>query len=263
MSSRQLRRQEFTIVLFATRGLADFMENALVSIERCGVGVGQVEVVVPAAAERELGGVTKAYGAKIRVLEQLVSVNPADIPAAYVEYGSPEFSCLMKYRFPVLRAIMAEGKRIIYSDLDVVWLRNPLPYLSDVLDDFPCAFQTESIPVFPPMLCAGFIAMSDSLACCTLVDRFIARYQGRELKRTMQPVLRDILIANKEYLANIFLLPEGLFPNGLLYCTATSDDPLPVTMTGQLQPFIFHGNWVQGLDQKRRFLMHAGLWFVP
>jgi hypothetical protein len=263
MSPRRLHSQEFAIVLFATRGLADFMENALVSIERCGVEVDQVEVVVPADAERELGGVTKVYGAKVRVLEQLVAVNPGDIPDAYVEYGSPEFSGLMKYRFPVLRSIMAEGKRIIYSDLDVVWLRNPLPYLSNVLDSFPCAFQTESIPVFPPMICAGFVALSDSSACRTLVDHFIARFQGKELKRTMQPVLRDILIENKEYLADIFLLPEGLFPNGLLYCTATSSDPPPVTMTGQLQPFIFHGNWVQGLDQKRRFLMHAGLWLVP
>ena len=154
MSPRRLRRQEFAIVLLATRGLADFMENALVSIKRCGVEVGQVEVVVPAGDERELGGVTKVYGAKIRVLEQLVTVNPDDIPAAYVEYGSPEFSALMKYRFPVLRAIMAEGKHVIYSDVDVVWLRNPLPYLSDVLDNCPCAFQTESMPLFPPMLCA-------------------------------------------------------------------------------------------------------------
>jgi hypothetical protein len=129
MSPRRLHSQEFAIVLFATRGLADFMENALVSIERCGVEVDQVEVVVPADAERELGGTTKVYGAKVRVLEQLVAVNPADIPDAYVEYGSPEFSGLMKYHFPVLRSIMAEGKRIIYSDLDVVRLRNSLPYL--------------------------------------------------------------------------------------------------------------------------------------
>jgi hypothetical protein len=179
-------------------------------------------------------------GAKIRVLEQLVTVNPADIPAAYVAYGSPEFSGLMKYRFPVLRAIMAEGKRVIYSDLDVVWLRNPLPYLSEVLDNFPCAFQTESIPVFPPMLCAGFIALSNNLACRRLLDHFIARFQGKELKRMMQPVLRDILSENREYLANIFLLPEGLFPNGLLYCTLGTGDVPPVTMTGQLQPFIFH-----------------------
>lgn len=258
-----VHQREWAIVLFATSGLSAFVENALLSIERCGIDTSFVEVVYPANAESEIAGAARVFGAKPRMLEQLVEVNPDDLPSTYVEYGTPEFSSVMKYRLPALRAIMAEGKRIISADVDVVWLRNPLSYLSDVLDVFPCAFQTEAIPLFPPMFCMGFIALSGAPACFELIDHFMAKYVGNQSKRMMQPVLRDLLIENPHYLTHIFPLPEGLFPNGLLYRAVDFHGVPPLAMSGQLQPFVFHGNWARGLDKKHCLLAHTGHWLVP
>jgi hypothetical protein len=253
-------RKEWAIVLLATRGLGVFVENALLSIVRCGVNASLVEVVFPGNAECELASLAQRFGARPRILEHLVDIKSADIPATYVEYGSKEFFYVNQYRFPALRTIMAEGKCVIYADVDVAWFRNPLPYLSHVLDTFPCAFQTESIAVFPPLFCLGFFALADTPASLKLIDHFIARYA--EPKRPMQPVFRDIVIENPEYLADIFPLPEGLFPNGLLYRALEAGDVPPVAMSGRLQPFIFHGNCTRGLDRKRCLLTHAGGWLV-
>ena len=88
--------QEWAIVLLATRGLAHFVENALVGIERCGIDASVVDVVFPANAECELASVARVFGAKPRILEQFVDVQSADMPTTYAEYGSPEFNCVMK-----------------------------------------------------------------------------------------------------------------------------------------------------------------------
>lgn len=256
------RHRNWAIVLFATRGLAHFVENALFTIKRCGIDTSIVEVLFPANAECEIASVATVFGARPRILEQLLNVQLADMPANYANYGSPEFNNVMKYRFPALRAITAEGKCVIYSDVDVAWLRSPLEYLTNVLDYFPCALQTEALPAFPPRFCLGFCALSDSSACLEIIDHFIARY-AEDGTKPLQPVFRDMLIQNPRFFANIFPLPEGLFPNGLLYRAVEFDKEPPLAMAGRLQPFIFHSNWVRGLEMKRRLLIHSRLWFVP
>ena len=260
--SFNIERKEWTIVLVATRGLADFVANALISMERCGVDTNFVELVFPANAQSELTDLARAFGARPRVLEHLVDAHALNMPSTYAEYGSPEFAYVERYRFLALRAIMAEGKRVIYADVDVAWIRNPLSYLSVVLDDFACAMQTEALPMFPHMFCLGFFALTDTAACFRLIDHFIAKY-SREQWQVLQPVFRDMLVENPGLLRDIFPLPEGVFPNGLLQRVIDSDQ-IPREAFGQhLQPFIFHGNWVSGLDNKRQALDDAGVWFVP
>jgi len=258
-----VRYKEWAIVLLATRGLTAFVENALIGVERCGIDTGLVQVVFPANAECELLSLTKAFGARPRILEQLIDVNAADMPASYTEYGTKGFNHVMKYRFPVLRAIMAEGMRVIYADVDVAWLRNPLPYLSDVLDHYPCAIQTEGYAVFPPSFCLGFLAVSHTSESLKLINEHITRYVGDELKRVSQPLFRELIVENPQHLDNIFPLPEGLFPNGVLYGAVASEKEPPVAMSERVRPFIIHANCTGGLENKRRLLASIGAWFVP
>lgn len=234
---------EWTIVLFATRGLAAFVENALIGIERCGINGSLVQLVFPADAECELGQLAKTFGARRRILEQLVEVKAGDMPAAYVEWNTHEFNVLLKYRFPALRAILAEGNRIVYADLDVAWLHNPLFYLANVLDHYSWTCQTEPSGDFTPNFCLGFFALSGTSESLQMIDHHIALNEGDALN---QFLFREILVENPWYLVNIYPLPEGLFPSGLLYrCVGTGEEP-PVPLVDRLRPFIFHGNWCVG-----------------
>lgn len=255
-------RKEWAIVLFATRGLAAFVENALIGIKRCGIDTKLVQLVFPADAECELGPLVKTFGARPRILEQMVEVNAGDMPAAYVEWGSQEFNLLLKYRLPALRTILAEGHRVIYADIDIAWLRNPLTYLSEILGHYSWACQTEPSEDFPPNFCLGFFALSAARESFEIIDLHIERNVGGALKQPDQILFRNIFVENPQRLADIFPLPEGLFPPGLLYRCVGSDEEPPVPMTGRLRPFIFHANWCVGLESKRRLLTHAGAWFV-
>src|SRR3981081_3368776 len=92
-----LCNNEWTIFLFVTRGgLAAFLENALSGLERCGIDTILVQVVLPANAESELRNLIKIFGARPRILEQLVDVGTDDTPVAYAEYGTHTFNDVVK-----------------------------------------------------------------------------------------------------------------------------------------------------------------------
>ena len=258
--------EEWGIVLFATAGLRDFVENALRGIERCGISPAFVHVVFPANAATELAHLTQLFGAKPRVLEDLIEgADVSEFPSTYVDYGTLEFNRVMRVRFRVIRAILKECKRVISADVDVAWLRNPLPYLSEVTVLYPWACQTEAVASFPPTFCLGFFAVRAAPECLQLIDAHIARFttQREHQNLTMQGLFNQIIRESPEYLPSIFPLPEALFANGLLYSAIrVKDDAEPVAMVAQIQPFTFHSNFTIGIENKRRLLQHVGGWLL-
>lgn len=256
---------DWAIVLFATRGVRDFVENALISIERCGIDMALVHLVLPGNAKDELTDLARRFGATPRRLDRRGS-RAGRMPAGYLDYGTEAFNRLMTVRFPLIRTFLEEGRRVIYADVDVAWLRNPLPYLEEVLKHFPFAAQTEAAALFPPPFCTGFFAVRPAPESLDLIDRHIAVFakrRARDPKLTMQNLFCQLIAEQPGRLASIFPLPEGLFPNGLLHRVVRRGRKAPLEMAGRLDPFIFHSNWTIGLDNKRRLMKHAGTWFVP
>lgn len=256
--------KDWTILLFATAAMAEFVENALIGIKRCGIEADRVQVVFPASSEAELGPMIEAFAARPRILEHLVDVSPADIPESYLNWDTLEFNALLTYRFRVLRTILSEGYGVVCADADVSWLRNPLPYLSDVLERYPWACQIEPYAEFPPHFCLGFYALRATAETSEMIDLHIARNVGDALKQNDQTLFRNMLVENPRYLASVFPLPESLFPTGRLFRAVQFRDVAPpVPMLEASGPFIFHANWCTGLESKRRLLSHAGAWFGP
>jgi hypothetical protein len=252
---------DWTIVMFATGGLASLVENALVGIRRCGLDPRIVQLVCPRAVAHELGPVVERYGTRLRVLEEMIDVDSAHMPSSYVDWNTDEFNLLMSYRFPVLRIILAEGKNVIASDIDVAWLRNPLPYLSDVLQRYPWACQVEPTAEFPPNFCLGFFAVRATPETTDLIDRHIAILAATKVKPADQIVFREMLIDEPRFLAEVFPLPESIFPTGLLYRSVLNDEST-APVVDRTEPFIFHANWCVGLQNKQKLLEHVGAWFV-
>jgi hypothetical protein len=252
---------DWTIVLFATAGLTRFVENALIGILQCRIDAGVVQLVYPESARNELRPVAEKYRVRSRILEETIGGEAPDLPSCYVNWNTDAFNILMSYRFRMLRVILAEGKKVVVSDIDVAWLRNPLPYLSEVLRRYPWACQVEAKAEFPPNFCLGFYAVRATPDTIELIELNLTSMSARDVKPADQALFREILIDNPRFLAKVFALPESAFPSGLLYrSVAGEDDSVPIT--GRTQPFIFHANWCVGLENKQRLLAHAGGWFV-
>ena len=255
--------EDWTIVLLATAGVGDFVENALGGIARCGINPALVQVVFPSNAAHELVGLIRKFGSRPRLLEELIGGADGEMPSRYVDYGTAEFNRLMMVRFRIIRAMLKEGRQIVAADIDVAWFRNPLAYLSKIMARYPWACQTEASAEFSPNFCAGFFAVRPAPESLELIDIHIERFSGdRSPALTMQQLFNRIIGENPRFLPDIFPLPEGLFANGLLYPAITAKAAAPVDMVARLEPFIFHGNYTIGLESKRRLLQYVGGWLI-
>ena len=218
---------DWMIVLFATAGVSEFIENSLQGIRACGIDPGLVHVVIPMNAADELSALVRKFGAVPRVLEDVISSDCiGNTLRGYVDYGTPEFNHLMRVRFRILRALLCETKRIISADIDIAWFRNPLPYLSKVLTRYPWACQTEAVAAFPPNFCVGFFALLATQECLELIDAHIAMFSSDRASPTltMQQTFNQLIKDQPKYLSMLFPLPEALFSNGLLYSSIKARD---------------------------------------
>jgi hypothetical protein len=252
----------WTILLIATCGLKDFLENALIGIRSCGIDVGIVQVVLPRNAGAELVPVLTRFGARARFIEDLLGEGVGPFPDQYVEYGSDEFRRLSDLRFPVLRAVLREGNRVTYADLDIAWLRNPLPYLDQVLQQYAWAFQTEPTAMFPPSFCTGFFAVRPDPISFELIELHDKNAEALKSGISNQHLFRELFLDSPERTSFIFPLPEGLFAAGLLFRIMIDVEKVPVRMVDRLNPFIFHANWTIGLQEKMGLLIAANCWWA-
>jgi hypothetical protein len=71
-----------------------------------------------------------------------------------------------------------------------------------------------------------------------------------------------MITKNPGFLRNVYLLPEGLFVNGIGYRNLVNDPAAVVPLQGRLDPFVFHANWTVGLAHKRQLMAQTGTWLL-
>jgi hypothetical protein len=173
--------------------------------------------------------------------------------------ADPEGS-LKVLRLSLIRRCLLQGYRVLNSDLDVVWLRDPFEahYFTDELDFW---IQSDSHTGFVEMtkggLCEVFVSAGLSYAVPSArTVRFLgaALHMAREHPElTEQHVLRLSLTVNR-YRLRWRTLEPVLFPNGFLYWEQTLPQSLGV------QPIVVHNNMVGSRKTKVYRFREAGLW---
>lgn len=169
----------------------------------------------------------------------------------------------MKISF--IRQLLELHPHVIYSDLDISWIRNPLPYLSQVAETYPIAFQTEALPRFPPAICCGFASFAKSDRTFALLDALITFHSTQidnDERLDDQAACQRLIENDVRWLRDIFCLPEGLFLNGLGYRNLQNAGESPCPIEGELLPFLFHANWTMGIENKYRLLASTGTWLL-
>jgi len=256
---------EDAIVLVVSSGLADFVRNALLSIQRAGVKDCVVCVASPESALPELQQASAGI-ADVRHIP-LEEVRPDDYSpmTRYQLYGNAAFARFTVSKWAALRFVLNAGyRRVTFADADVAWLRNPLPLLRRVLQTFEMALQTEGTEHFPPAFCTGFMSVRRSDFTLRLLEQLEKLHLATvETEATAhdQVIFNRLLAGSPGLTQRIFGLSELLFANGLVAAAlAVRDSALDQLLAGRLAPMIFHANWTLGLDRKRRLLERTGNW---
>ena len=175
--------------------------------------------------------------------------------SSYKEFGSYEFFQLVQLKWELIRIVndSSKSKILIYSDLDVFWLRNPIGICMQFFEEnVNVSLMIQDLTSEPdkPLLCMGFACFRGGDELTSLVQEL--KKLHRELLRDDKCIGDDDVVTkfyrDRKSPQSIRLLPQSTFPTGNLVSLFLKKQPLPGMKP--VQPYIFHANFVVGIRKK-------------
>ncbi len=188
-----------------------------------------------------------------RIEETLLSSNQN-----YIDFSQDQFFQIVQLKWILINELLKLNYRyIVYSDIDVVWINNPLPSLELFFEDNPSVnIQIQSLTVTPNKihLCMGFVAFRN----CQEVKGFISTCKQLHFEmlvsnpKTGDDDVVTKLYLNKDFSCFIRELPQSTFPVGSMLNLYSKRNLFPGLSSSE--PYIFHANYVVGMKEKLKVL---------
>ena len=175
------------------------------------------------------------------------------------QYGTSTYNRLVNMKIDIAYILLRYYNLdyLVYTDVDVVWLQPNLFDYFDILfqrkenvQDFDILFSSSGRETFYP--CTGFYVARKS--------DFSVQYLDSILSSPEKQVAHDQIIATQVFeqltadqKLRIYPLPGHLFMDG---------STLEWRKSYNIQPWIFHANYVVGFEGKRQMLTDAGYWYI-
>jgi predicted O-linked N-acetylglucosamine transferase (SPINDLY family) len=260
--------ENYRIVLLASGGLDEFVENTIKSISNCNIALRHLEIFTPKNVKPHLENLLSSYSVgKITAIEDITNDQVLENNTNYHDIGTADFGKFTIYKWIIIRNLLNQGiQNVIYTDVDIAWRINPIELLQKINNNYDLAIQTEGEAYFPPHFCTGFMSFANTSFSHQLLDSLIElQIEVSEIDPTFhdQFVFNTLVDRNVDLVNNIFPLPEILFANGLAAKLMTTSDPvLEQIQMVQPQPMIFHANCTVGLENKKTMLQKTGNWLL-
>ena len=241
---------------YARSGL---VANWLASVRR----VGLADQVVLFPMDLEAAQYARATGV------ETVELWPEVIPTtdSITPYAAADFKAVSLRKMDAIRHVLAQGRTVLFSDADIVFLRDPFPMLAEFAEEIVAQSDVPpnrrlSAPrgILPRWfqrrrcrntLCAGFLRVRATSATLRVFDT--AREDvGRFCND--QTLLHDRLVWRAE--ASWALLPQDEFPNGAYLAMARWRRGNQAMLNDAV---IVHVNWCLS-ERKIELLKELGLW---
>lgn len=196
-------------------------------------------------------------------------------PLGHYDYDSSGFNFVSHMKFVAVRSILQQGYNVLFSDVDIVWLKNPTPFFRRDVD---FEFQTDGghddlLPEDEP--CTGFYYMKANMRSISLLEEILDFAAQSNYSKPEQTNMHSIILRMQELEKAIYVtrysqvpvtekftfrqLPPLLFPNGKVFRSKEYEERRE---TAGVPTVIVHANWIVGTDSKRRMLHDYGLWRV-
>jgi predicted O-linked N-acetylglucosamine transferase (SPINDLY family) len=265
--------KSYRIIMVVSGGLEEFIENIVITIEKCNINLQHLEIFTPRDVKPALEELLSSYSiGKFTAIEDITNQSNIQENSVYHNYGTSNFGRFTIYKWIAIKSVLNQGiSHAIYTDVDVAWRQNPIKKLQEINDVYDLAIQTEGNFCFPPHFCTGFMSIANTEFSHELLNTLIEVHKDiTQVNPAVDDQVDDQIVfngfihAHTHLLKNIFPLSEVLFANGLsAKLMSTLDEQLQQIQTGQPNPLIFHANWTVGLENKKKMLQRTGNWFLP
>lgn len=220
------------------------------------------KIIVGYLSERDLLNLPQS--SRISTLNLSSVAEEMGVPIYFTDYQSyttEDFFKIVKLKWPLIEMILREHPLadIVYTDVDVIWLNNPIPELLKMKNVFPemsIAIQNNSFSPSSIGLCMGFVFFVNSRATIKIVEK--CRFEHIEMYNH-NPKVGDDAVMTQVYITSkldsqVKILSQATFPTGNLAVLAGKNRIFPGISNPPL--YIFHANYVVG-EKKKILLMFA------
>ncbi|MCK5137862.1 MAG: hypothetical protein KAR19_18900 [Bacteroidales bacterium] len=168
-------------------------------------------------------------------------------PLENIDYSGKYWRDITLPKLIMAYEVMSRGKNVLFSDADIVFLKNPFPYLINQQDGYDLAIQCDDKSTIPihnlkdncvEMLCSGFYYLKSTKASN---DLFYLYHLGKLINIfNNDQVLLQKLLKYRSFKYNI--LNRDLFPNGTYWYENYR--------VIKEKAFIVHYNWLTNTNEK-------------
>lgn len=168
--------------------------------------------------------------------------------------------------------ILELGYNVMYNDVDMVWLKDPFPYLEGnhgiyFMDDMATVKPLNHSHDLPPpgkkgrpYICSCMIFLRPTSGAKLVLRKWIQELEEQPWTRTQksndQPAFNWALMKTAAQV-DMYLLPQSAFPTGGLYFKNKT-----WVRETKGSHVIIHNNYILGFEKKIKRFRDHGLWLV-
>lgn len=246
-------------VIYLVHGndLVEMFQNSIRSLRKSGYE-GTVIAYTSIEDQKDIEKTCTAYDVDLKE----IALDSVSVPQAYHNIDSKEFAFVSWHKFKIIKDALSKHKLVIFSDCDIVYFRDPTPFISKVAGAYPMGGQSDCFDTFPQHICTGFLFFRREDTILQLLD-YCFDIPASNLERGNfighdQQVFNGVFRSNSRFYSSFYFLSEYHFPNGANYKNFSSAT-LEYSVA-KSSPYLFHANYVVGLEGKKRLLQHIGGW---
>lgn len=165
------------------------------------------------------------------------------------------------YKLDITRDYLKKGYHVLCSDLDIVFLKNPFPYLVSIIGNDDILFQNDFVALgggkIYSVYCTGFYFAKPNRKTIQLFDTKIGIFNNNNKidlegtgDRSDQNYINKKLWQKRFRSLDIQMLEKDLFPNGWWWFNHNSS----------LNPYIIHYNCITGIEDKIQSMKKYNHW---
>ena len=226
------KKDSWVVVVTLSSGFEDMFMNWLSFFRKLNLSMKIIMVAEDAYTFRKF---KESYPMMDVLNSSLFEMNQNTSALAY---NTNHYKKLVSRRATHLKRVLKTQNKIIYSDIDTVWLADPRPFLTGDYDMWAALDGTN-------FYCTGFMAFTRTENVLNLITEW-----ERELLQ--QPQLNQPIFNNlvKKSTIKHKPLPRREFPSGNLYFDEHKQKHVAVV----------HNNYIVGKDKKIERFKSVGLW---
>lgn len=245
------------VIMVANEGVLDLVLNFMCSANAAGADMSKFIVFL---GQKEYIPLVNSMGAHAFFHESL-----GELPREHSHsYADATFTKMMWLKVTSVYISIKAGFNTIFQDADLVWLRDPIPYLVGQ-SDYDVIFMDDGArtPRFAPYFTnTGFYFIRYNKKTVYFQERMIKTMGEIIFTASHQATLiRYLTEAHYVFDMSILLLQDHIFPSGRAYHEAPKF--VLEVVNYRAFPYVWHMCWTPDRANKSKFLGTLGMWFLP